>query len=104
MTSDRREYGSKDSTVKRPLFRRTVTFLIAVVFVALLANTGMEAWFSYQEYKAILLRAQQENAEHAASTISKFVKEIESELGWTTQRPWTADVIGEQQLDARRLL
>ena len=104
MTSDRREYGSKDLTVKRPLFRRTVAFFIAVVLVALLANTGMEAWFSYQEYKAILLRAQQENAEHAASTISKFVKDIGTELGWTTQRPWTADVIGEQQLDAIRLL
>jgi signal transduction histidine kinase len=90
--------------VKRPLFRRTAAFFIVVVFAALLADSVIEAWFSYQEHKTILWRAQRESAEHAATTIGQFVKEIETELRWTTQRPLTTDTLAAQQLDAQRLL
>ena len=36
--------------------------------------------------------------------ISQFVKEIESQLGWTTQLPWSAGSIEQRRFDALRLL
>src|SRR5262249_32151078 len=35
--------------------------------------------------KAALIRIQREQAEAAADKIGRFIKEIESQLGWTTQ-------------------
>src|SRR6185295_6776636 len=36
--------------------------------------------------------------------IGQFVKEIESQLGWTTQLPWSAGSIDQRRFDALRLL
>src|SRR5918911_1608298 len=33
-----------------------------------------------------------------------FIKEIESQLGWTTQLPWSAGPIEQRRFDALRLL
>jgi hypothetical protein len=43
-------------------------------------------------------------AEGAATKIGQFIKEIESQLGWTTQLPWTAGSIEQRRFDALRLL
>jgi hypothetical protein len=40
----------------------------------------------------------------AAAKISQFIKEIESQLGWTTQLPWSAGSIEQRRFDALRLL
>ena len=77
---------------------------MAVVAVALLANGLFEVFFYYREHKAALIRVQHEQAEAAAAKISQFVKEIESQLGWTTQLPWSAGSIEQRRFDALRLL
>ena len=59
---------------------------------------------SYREHKAALIRIQHEQAEAAAAKISQFIKEIESQLGWTTQLPWSAGTIEQRRFDALRLL
>ncbi|HEX2727851.1 MAG TPA: GAF domain-containing protein [Beijerinckiaceae bacterium] len=92
------------STVRTPLFRKYVGLFVAVVAVALLANGALEIWFSYQEHKASLIRIQREQAEAAAAKIGQFVKEIENQLGWTTQLPWSASTVEQRRFDGLRLL
>jgi signal transduction histidine kinase len=86
------------------LFRKYVGLFLAVVCVALLTNGLSELWFSYQEHKASLIRIQREQAEAAAAKIGQFIKEIESQVGWTTQLPWSAGTIDQRRFDGLRLL
>src|SRR6202023_3635951 len=90
--------------VRGKLFRKYVALFLAVVCVALLSSGLSEIWFSYQEHKAALIRIQKEQAEAAAAKIGQFVKEIESQVGWTTQLPWSVGTIEQRRFDALRLL
>ena len=90
--------------VRNRLFTKYVAFFVVVVAVALLANGIFEVFFYYREHKAALIRIQREQAEAAAAKISQFVKEIESQLGWTTQLPWSTSSIEQRRFDALRLL
>ncbi len=90
--------------IRSRLFTKYVALFVAVVAVALLANGLFEVLFYYREHKAALIRVQHEQAEAAAAKISQFVKEIESQLGWTTQLPWSAGSIEPRRFDALRLL
>ena len=78
---------------RRRLFTKYVALFVAVVCVALLSNGIFDVYFYYQEHKASLIRIQREQAEAAAAKIGQFIKEIESQLGWTTQLPWSAGSI-----------
>src|SRR4029078_3352226 len=88
----------------RRLFTKYVALFVAVVCVALLSNGVFDVFFYYQEHKVSLIRIQREQAEAAAAKIGQFVKEIESQLGWTTQLPWSAGSIEQRRFDALRLL
>jgi signal transduction histidine kinase len=90
--------------IRTRLFTKYVALFVAVVAVALLANGLFEVFFYYREHKAALVRFQHEQAEAAAAKIGQFVKEIESQLGWTTQLPWSAGSIEQRRFDALRLL
>jgi signal transduction histidine kinase len=90
--------------ISGPLFRKYVALFLAVVCVALLSNGLFEIWFSYQEHKASLIRIQREQAEAAAAKIGQFIKEIESQVGWTTQLPWSAGTTEQRRFDGLRLL
>jgi signal transduction histidine kinase len=76
----------------------------AVVCLALLTNGLFEIGFYYRDHKASLIRIQREQAEAAADKIGRFIKEIESQLGGTTQMAQTASTPEQLQLDASRLL
>jgi signal transduction histidine kinase len=86
------------------LFTKYVVLFVAVVGVALLSNGIFEVFFYYREHKAALIRIQHEQAEAAAAKIGQFIKEIESQLGWTTQLPWSAGSTEQRRFDALRLL
>ena len=90
--------------IRSRLFTKYVALFVAVVAVALLSNGIFEVFFYYREHKAALIRIQHEQAEAAAAKIGQFVKEIESQLGWTTQLPWSAGSIEQRRFDALRLL
>lgn len=96
--------GEVGRGIRTRLFTKYVALFVAVVAVALLANGLFEVFFYYREHKASLIRVQHEQAEAAAAKISQFVKEIESQLGWTTQLPWSAGSIEPRRFDALRLL
>ena len=95
---------SSGTAIRSRLFFKYVALFVAVVGAALLSNGIFEVFFYYREHKASLIRIQHEQAEAAAAKISQFIKEIESQLGWTTQLPWSAGSIEQRRFDALRLL
>jgi GAF domain-containing protein len=96
--------GSSGTKIRSRLFTKYVALFVAVVAVALLSNGIFEVFFYYREHKAALIRIQHEQAEAAAAKIGQFIKEIESQLGWTAQLPWSASSIEQRRFDALRLL
>jgi GAF domain-containing protein len=95
---------SSKTRIRSRLFTKYVALFVAVVAVALLSNGIFEVFFYYREHKAALIRIQHAQAEAAAAKIGQFIKEIESQLGWTTQLPWSAKSIDDRRFDALRLL
>ena len=89
---------------RRRLFTKYVALFVAVVCIALVSNGVFDVLFYYRENKVSLIRIQREQAEAAAAKIGQFIKEIESQLGWTTQLPWSAGSIEQRRFDALRLL
>ena len=86
------------------LFIKYLALFVAVVSLALIANGAFDIFFSYKEQKASLVRIQREQAEAAAGKIGQFISEIESQVGWTTQLPWSASTLEQRRFDALRLL
>ena len=91
-------------TVRGRLFRKYVAFFVAVVCSALVANGLLDIWFSFQEENLLLIRIQREQAKAAAEKISEFVREIEGQLAWATQLPWSVDTLEDWRFEAVRLL
>ncbi len=87
-----------------PLFRKLVALLLAAVTTALLVTSLFTAWFAYEENRSSLIRLQKEQAEAAAAKIGQFVQEIENQLGWTTQLPWSTAALEQRRFDGLRLL
>jgi signal transduction histidine kinase len=90
--------------VRSRLFLKYAGLFVAVVCVALITNGIFEIWVSYREHRDTLIQIQREQAESAAAKISEFIKEIESQVGWTTQLPWSAETLEQRRFDALRLL
>jgi signal transduction histidine kinase len=88
------------------LFRKYVLVIVALVTGALLASGLVEIYFSYQENKEALVALQREKAVGAAAQIESFVKEIERQIGWTTQPLLVAPsaALGQRRIDYLRLL
>src|SRR5215470_10699454 len=92
------------SKTRSRLFLKYTGLFVAVVCLALVVNGVFEIWGSYRENKESLIRIQHEQAEAAAAKIGQFIKEIESQVGWTTQLPWSAGTIDQRRFDGLRLL
>ena len=90
--------------VRGRLLLKYTALIFAVVLVALATNGALEAWFVYRDHKASLVRIQREQAEAAAAQIGRFIQEIESQIGWTTQLPWSPGTLEQRRFDALRLL
>jgi signal transduction histidine kinase/FixJ family two-component response regulator len=97
-------YAAGAAVVRSRLFRKYAVLFVAVVCSALIANSLVELWFSYQDYKTLLVRTQREQAAAAAEKIGQFIEGVKNEIGWMTQVPWSKYSRDEQYLDALRLL
>lgn len=66
----------------------------------------VETYFSYQETKTAIIRSQHEKAVSAATVIDRFVKQIESQIGWTMHAGYLTgkEAIAQRRLDFLRLL
>jgi hypothetical protein len=82
------------------LFRQYVIVLAALVSGPLLASGAISVYLSYQQNKTALVSLQREKAGAAAAKIDGFIKEIERQIGWTTQ-PQLGPAAA--QLDQRRV-
>jgi signal transduction histidine kinase len=67
------------------LFRKYVIVFAGLVSGALLVSGLTEIYFSYRENREALVTLQREKALGVASRIEGFIKEIERQIGWTTQ-------------------
>jgi signal transduction histidine kinase len=86
------------------LFRKYVGPFVGVVLLALLSNGLLEIYFAYQENKFALAQIQHEKAAAAAVRIEAFVKDIERQMGWTTQPQLAAaGAVEQRRLDYFRL-
>ncbi len=90
--------------IRSRLFLKYAALFVAVVCVALVSNGLFEIWVSYRQHKDALIQVQHEQAEFAATKIGQFIKEIESQVGWTTQLLWSVETIEQRRFDALRLL
>jgi len=88
------------------LFRKYVVTIVVLVSGALLTSGIIELYFSYQENKTALIGVQREKAIGAASKIEAFIKEIEHQIGWTTQPQLVAPsaALDQRRFDFLRLL
>jgi signal transduction histidine kinase/FixJ family two-component response regulator len=86
------------------LFRKYVLPFAGVLCAALVVNGLLDIWFSYREQTALLIHIQREQAESIAAKIDQFIKEIETQVGWTTQLPWSAATLEQRRFDGLRLL
>ena len=90
--------------IRGRLFWKYVALLAALLCVVLAANGVIWITFSYNDQRTSLVRIQREQAQAAAARIGQFVSEIEGQLGWMTQLPWTAVTPEQRRFDALRLL
>jgi signal transduction histidine kinase len=93
-------------TPRGRLFRKYVIIVAGLVSGALLASGAIEIYFSYQENRAALVTLQREKALGVASKIEGFIKEIERQIGWTTQPQLGAPsaAMYQRRVDYLRLL
>jgi signal transduction histidine kinase/CheY-like chemotaxis protein len=91
-------------TLRSRLFRKYVTLFVLAVWGALFAGGALNIWMAYRDQTASLIHVQHEQADAAAGKISQFIRDIEAQLGWTTQLPWADYALSEQRFDALRLL
>jgi signal transduction histidine kinase len=92
--------------LRRRLLWKYVVIIVVLVSGALVASGAIEIYFSYQENKAALVSLQHEKAQAAASRIESFLKEIERQIGWTTQPQLVppAAALEQRRVDYLRLL
>ncbi|MBI4735103.1 MAG: HAMP domain-containing protein, partial [candidate division NC10 bacterium] len=92
--------------VRGRLFRKYAVLFVILVSGALLTSGLVEIYFSYRENEAALVSLQREKALSAASKIEQFIKEIERQIGWTTQAMWGARgvALDQRRFDSLRLL
>jgi signal transduction histidine kinase/ActR/RegA family two-component response regulator len=69
--------------VQRGLFRKYVVVIVGLVSGVLIVGGAMEAYFSFQDKKATLVRVQSDQAETAAIRIEEFIHEIVTAIAWT---------------------
>ena len=88
------------------LFRKYVIVFAGLVSGALLMSGLTEIYFSYRESREALVALQREKALSVASRIEGFIKEIERQIGWTTQPQLGAPsaAMYQRRVDYLRLL
>ena len=88
------------------LFRQYAIVLAILVSGPLLASGAIGVYLSYQQNKTALVSIQREKARGAASRIEGFIKEIERQIGWTTQPQLgpRAAQMDQRRVDYLRLL
>ena len=86
---------------------RRIYRVVAIMFLALLSSVLLETWFvlySFPGYKTAAIKFQRLQAEVVADKIGAYITATTSQLGWTTQLPWSNATTDQRRFDALRLL
>ncbi len=83
--------------VQGALFWKYVALFIAVISVALVTDSLINIWLTYQEHRNNLIRFQAAQADAAAARITQFINEIEDQLGWMTHLSWANPAIEQRR-------
>jgi signal transduction histidine kinase/CheY-like chemotaxis protein len=89
--------------IRLRLLQKYVGLFVVVVCAALVANGLVDIWFSFQEQRSLLVQVQREQANTAALRIGQFIHEVQGQLAWSTQLPWSSDTLDEWRFDVERL-
>ena len=54
--------------------------------------------------RALQMRVLRLLVESTATKIAQFIREIEAQVAWTTQQPWSAGTLDQRRFDGLRLL
>jgi hypothetical protein len=57
-----------------------------------------------ERVRVLQARILRDQAEAVAAMIAQFIKEMESQISWTTQLPWSVGTMDQRRFDALRLL
>ena len=82
------------------LFQKYFAFIVLLVSGGLVASGAIGLYFSYQETRNSLVSLQREKALSAAARIETFLRNVETQLGWTAL-PHVAP--GQDPMESRRL-
>ncbi len=95
-----------DREPRSRLFRKYAVVFLVLVGGVLLVSTLVHLYFSYQEVKTALVRVEREKAVAAAARIELFVREIERQVGGTSQDAFDDPVAAREQreIDYLRML
>jgi adenylate cyclase len=97
------QIGQADAGLRRSIFRKYFLTMFAAVVVPLLVNGLSEAWFGYQDQRAMLDARLVVEASAAAARIQGFLDGIQRQMQWAVQLPWT-DSVEDHRIDALRVL
>src|SRR5437870_1614932 len=87
------------------LFQKYFAFIVLLVSGGLVASGAIGLYFSYQETRDSLVSLQREKALTAAVRIEHFLRDIESQLGWTAlpHVAGTGDAMESREIDYLKL-
>ena len=104
LASDHKKTAAGAVDLRGRLFRKYALLFAGMISAALVGSGLVDAWFSFREQSVLLARIQQEQADAAAEKIGRFIGEIERQLLWATQLPWTPEEAPARRREALRLL
>ena len=86
------------------LFRKYLLLILSLVSIALLASSGTNLYFSYQEVRSALGNLQHEKAVGAASRIEQYVRQTSQQLGYAALPQLDASDVEARRIEFLKLL
>ena len=83
---------------------RRIYWVGAAMLVALLSVELYKLWPRYWDHRTATISILHLQAEGAADKIGAYIAAITSQVGWTTQLPWSVGTMEQHRFDALRLL
>jgi hypothetical protein len=83
---------------------RLVFPALLLVCSALLVNSAIEVWRTWQQTETLMAQLQREKADAAAERIKSFIGAFESQVGWVAQAQWASLPVDQRRFDYVRLL
>jgi hypothetical protein len=94
----------KTMTMLHVTFRRLALPMLLLICSALLINSAIDTWRSWQQTRALMASVQREQANNVAMRIEAFVREIERQIGWVAYAKFDTLTSDQRHFEYARLL